>query len=338
MRRNRRSLITMFSDDDIPGVSFLLKPRAVPEFDYAVGRSLDVPVYRHRADAVRHDAAGHRILYVGDASADVGMDGAVLKGTVTVLAEGAVLQDKIMGIAERLLAGDVAVDQTQIPRMPAEILSIQFRVVDRDILNLPEGVLRGDLEVAQLGVLHILEYIFAFAVKSVHTDVAAEHERIGATSQSEIADIDAGAFPEHLVGIVHHHILKFQIRHLAKHLRRIDHRVRHLEVVRIPEGRTAADGKTAVLDSEPVNMPERIVALEQAVDGLDVATLLDSRLTGTDDDVLESEVMRGEKRTLPSEFLILNRFHICLYFQFHYHIFLFTLAGTPTATESAGTS
>lgn len=40
-----------------------------------------------------------------------------------------------------------------------------------------------------------------------------------------------------------------------------------------------------------MHVPERVVSFEPAINGFDVAAFLDGRLPGTDDDVLQSEIM-----------------------------------------------
>ena len=54
------------------------------------------------------------VLDVGDGTADVGLQGAVLEGTVARRVEGTVLQHQVVGIAQRLFTGDVAIDQAQV--------------------------------------------------------------------------------------------------------------------------------------------------------------------------------------------------------------------------------
>ena len=51
---------------------------------------------------------------------------------------GAILQYEVVGIAERLLTGYMAIHQPEIVRMPAEIFAVEFRIVDCHILHLPE--------------------------------------------------------------------------------------------------------------------------------------------------------------------------------------------------------
>lgn len=92
----------------------------------AVGRSRYVLVYGDRAYLICHDAARCRILDVGDASSYVGLQRAVFKGAVAVGSEGAVFQHEVMGIAQRLLTRDVAIDETQVARVPSEILAVEL--------------------------------------------------------------------------------------------------------------------------------------------------------------------------------------------------------------------
>ena len=79
----------------------------------AVGRLLYVLVDYHFAYAVSHDAARCGVLYALDVSADVRLEGGVFEGSVAFGVEGAVLKHQILGVAQRLLARDVAVDEAQ---------------------------------------------------------------------------------------------------------------------------------------------------------------------------------------------------------------------------------
>ena len=107
----------------------------------------------------------------------------------------------------------------------------------------------------------------------------AEHEWIGAAVHLQVLYAYVVATPEYLVGIVHRHVLQFEMAHLAKHLRRVDNRVAHLQMVAIPQGRTSADSEVAVFYFKPMNMPERIVTLETAVRSLYITTFLYCRLS-----------------------------------------------------------
>lgn len=215
---------------------------------------------------------------------------------VTIRSEGAVLQYEVVSVAERLFTGDMTVDQTQVLRMPAEVLSVEFGIIDSHILHFPERILRRNLGVMNFHVLHVLEYIFAVTFQSVHINVVAEHERISAAMQFEVLDADAVATPEHLIGIVHRYVLDVYFVHLAEHLRRIDNRIGHFQVVAIPQGRAASDIEVTTVDFEAVYMPERIITLETAFERFDVAALFDGRFSGTDNHILQTEVMGFESR------------------------------------------
>ena len=88
-------------------------------------------------------------------------------------------------------------------------------------------------------------------------------------------DTDVPAFPEDFIRIVHYHLFDVDILHLAKHLRRVDNRILHLQVVGIPKRRAASDGEVTILDIETMHMPEGIIPLETAVGRADVAALFD---------------------------------------------------------------
>lgn len=79
----------------------------------AVGRLLNVLVDYYFAYAVCHDFARCRVLYALDVSADVCLEGGIFEGAVAFGVEGAILKHEVLGIAQRLLARDVAVDEAQ---------------------------------------------------------------------------------------------------------------------------------------------------------------------------------------------------------------------------------
>ena len=104
----------------------------------AVGRLLNVLVDYYFAYAVCHDFARCRVLYALDVSAYVRLESGIFEGSVAFGVEGAVLKHQILGVAQRLLARDVAVDQSQSARMPTEKLAVELRVVHGYVVNLPE--------------------------------------------------------------------------------------------------------------------------------------------------------------------------------------------------------
>ena len=283
----------------------------------AVGWSLNVLIYGHRAYMVSHDAARHGVLNVGNATAYVGVQSGILESAVAGRVESAVLQHEVVSVAEGLLARDMAIDQTEVAGVPAEILPIKLRVVYGHILHFPEGILSGDFRIMYLHVFHILEHIFAVAFKSVYAYVTAEHKRICAAVELKVANIEPLATPEDLISIVHHHTFYLDIAHLAEHLGRVNHRVLHFQVVAIPECGAAADIEIAAVDDETVYMPEGVVALETAVGRHDVAALLYGRLALAYGHVVEVQVVRGEQRALASKLGVAD----CLHCRYRFHVF-----------------
>ena len=260
----------------------------VPESQFAVGGSLDILIEDNLPITLGSDTTCPRILHAAYRTFDGGLHRAVLESPVAVGAERAIFQYKVVGIAERLLAGDVTVHQPKIMRMPAQVFAVEFGIVDCHIFHLPEGVFRSDPGIAQLYIFHILENVFAIAFQAVDADIAAEHERISSSMQFQIPDIQILATPEHLIGIVHLHVLNFDVVHLAEHLGSIDTRVCHFQITGVPQCRTPADIEKTTVDNETVHVPEGIISLEPAIDGFDIAALLDGRLSGTDDYILQT--------------------------------------------------
>ena len=282
---------------------------------HAVGRLAYVLVDGHGANLVGHYAPRHGVLYVGYRAAYVGLHGGVLEGAVAVGAEGAVLQHQVVGVTERLLARYVAVDEAQAARMPAYVLAVEHGVVHGDVLHLPESVLGGNLCMVNLHVLDILEHILAVALQPVYVYVAAEHEGVSAAMQLEVLRPYALAPPEHLVGVGHLDVLQVKFLHLAEHLRRVNLRVAHRQVVGVPQGGAAPHVEMAAVNGESVHVPEGVVALEAAVGGHNVAALLYGRLALAYGHVVEVQVVRGEQRALASKLGVADSLH-CLYRHF----------------------
>ena len=55
----------------------------------------------------------------------------------------------------------MAIDQSQVLRVPAEVLTVEIRIVDGHILHFPERILRRDLGMMNFHILHVLKHIFA---------------------------------------------------------------------------------------------------------------------------------------------------------------------------------
>ena len=250
------------------------------------------------------------ILDVLDMSADIGFYVRILEDTVAEGVEGAVLQHKVVGIAQQLLAQEVAVDESHVFRVPGQVLAVKVRVADSDILTFPERVLGDDVRIGQLHVLAVLEDIFRIALQTVDAHILTEHEGIGAVVQLQVAGLDVLAAPESLVGIVDDNVLEVHIVHLTKHLRTVDASITHVHVVAVPEGRARPHIELASVDSEAVDVPEGIFPPEAAVLSLNVRTLLDGALTIAYGYLLQSQVVGLEERTFALKVPVFDGLHI----------------------------
>ena len=128
--------------------------------------------------------------------------------------------------------------------------------------------------------------------------------------ESQIPGANVITAPENLVGIVDSDIFEIYLTHLTKHLRRVDHRVGHSEMVAVPQRRTTSDIEIAAVDSESVDMPERIVSLKPTADSLDIAAFLDSRFARADNDIFEAQVVRFKQRAFAPELGIFDKLHV----------------------------
>ena len=104
----------------------------------AVGGLPDILVDGDGADAVGDDMPASGILDVLYVPANVGVHVAILKDAVARLVEGAVLQHHVVGVAEQLLAREVAVHQPHVPGVPGQVLAVEDAVTDGHVLALPE--------------------------------------------------------------------------------------------------------------------------------------------------------------------------------------------------------
>lgn len=276
----------------------------------AVCRLFDVFVQGDGADGVGYDASAGWVLDILYMSADVGIHIGVFKYTVTGSIEGTVLQNQMLGVAKKLFACQMAVYKPYIGAVPCKVLAIEQGIVNGHVLALPEGILSHDLGIVDFHVLAVLEHVFGIALEAVYTHIVTEHERISAVVDFEVAGEDVTATPEYLISIVDADIFKFYVVHLTKHLRSINHRIRHLQTAAVPQGRTSTYSKTAVVDAEAMDMPERILAFKIAVFRLYVSTLLYSALALSYRHLLQTQTVGFKERTLSFKFLILNYLHM----------------------------
>ena len=114
---------------------------------------------------------------------------------------------------------------------------------------------------------------------AVYLNVLGEHEGVGAPAELDIAHPQAVHAPEGLVGVGNEHPFKAEVLHLPEKLRAVDHAVAHHHVVAIPDGGTRFRGETAVLNEAAVHVPEGILAEEAATRYLEVAAVLQGRLS-----------------------------------------------------------
>ena len=141
-------------------------------------------------------------------------------------------------------------------------------------------------------------------------------EKVVGTIHPDVFQVHVTAVPQRLLRVRNPHVLEPDTVHLAKHLRRLDQSVAHVQIARIPQRGAGSLRKKTFPYDEAVVMPERIFPLEATPHGLDVAALLERRLARMNGHVLQTEVARGEKRALASEFVSDNPFHLFIYFRF----------------------
>ena len=98
--------------------------------------------------------------------------------------------------------------------------------------------------------------------------------------------------------------------HFAEHLGCLDTRILHVEVARIPQGRTGAFREEAVADGEAIADPKGIFSFEGTADRRDAGGLFQRRFTRMDGDTFQIEIVLAIERPFTAKFLIDNMFHI----------------------------
>ena len=255
-----------------------------------------------RANLVGHYLAADGVLDVGYLALHRHVEvRAVLEHAVARLVDGAVFQRHVVGVAQYLLAAEVAAHELQVLRVPADVLAVDVGVVDRHVVALPERVLGGDVGVVYLHVAAILEDIFRVARQSVHDDAMTVHEGVGAAVQRHVVHLHVVDMPEGLVGIVDGDVLQGEVLHLAEELRTVYHAVAHSHVVAVPDGRARARREIATRDEAAVHVPPGVFAIKLAVVALYVVAALYRRLAVGHGYVLQLYVVGAKQRALAAE-------------------------------------
>ena len=264
----------------------------------------------HLADLVGHYAAADGILHLSYRTRDAGIDACgVLEYTVASGIKGTVFERNAIHITKRLFTRNVTADKLDVPAVPSEVFAVEFRVVNRDIVALPKGVLCSNLGVVHLYILAILEDVLGIGNQSINVNIFREHKRIGAVMQSYVFQLQPVDAPEGLIGIVDGDFLKFKVFHLAEELGAVNHAIAHHHVVAIPNGRAAAWSKVATRDQAAVNMPPRVLAIELGVVTFHIVTTLDARLAVGNRDILEHHIVGAKERAFAPKGQIVNRIH-----------------------------
>ena len=94
-------------------------------------------------------------------TADGSLDGTLLESEVGILRKSAILKDEIFAITEGLCAGDMTADEAKIFRVPAEVFSFKFGVVNGAVLAVPKRIFGIKDSVVDFDVASVLEGVFA---------------------------------------------------------------------------------------------------------------------------------------------------------------------------------
>ena len=191
-------------------------------------------------------------------------------------------------------------------------LDTHERVVDRNVLRLPEGVLALQVAVVDLDIPGMLETVVAEQPEVADLDIAAVHEDIIPFMRLDILDVDPVAGPESLLGVGHHDVAELDVPALAEHLGRFLLTVAEFHPAAVPERRTRTFRETAVRRQEILAAPEYVFAFKLTVMRLDIGPLLDGGFSFVDGDILQVKPMPVVQRPLTSELLIQDLLHNCI--------------------------
>ena len=210
------------------------------------------------AVAAGRDRTAAGILHAADAAIDVGPKRRVLERQIAIVVHRAIFHDQILRVAQGLRTGNPAVHQLQPFRVPAEVLAVEHRVIDRHVLRIPKRVLRMNLGVADRHVTTILERIVPVLHVILDPDILTVQEKIVGTVHPDVFQVHVTAVPQRLLRVRNPHVLEPDTVHLAKHLRRLDQSVAHAQIARIPQRGAGSLRKKTFPYDEAVVMPEMI--------------------------------------------------------------------------------
>ena len=125
--------------------------------DFAVCWCFDVIINDDFSNTVDGDGACSWIFYADDVSFYIALHTAIFEREVSILSESAVFEHEVFAIAERLCASDVAAHEAQIARVPCEVFSIDFTVIDCAVVRFPKCVFCVENRIAYNYVFRVLE-------------------------------------------------------------------------------------------------------------------------------------------------------------------------------------
>ena len=113
----------------------------VPKFQFTISRCFEILVQDDCPETFGNNAPRAGILHAVNRAFNRCFHTAVFKSEVSVLRHCTIFHDQIMCIAKWLCARNPAIYQTQVFRMPAQIFSVQFGIIDSYILRIQNASL-----------------------------------------------------------------------------------------------------------------------------------------------------------------------------------------------------
>ena len=187
---------------------------------------------------------------------------AVLKGKVAAF-HRAVDESEVFAVAERLGALDVAAHEGEPLGIPAEILPVDDAVLRARPFRVPEGILGVEDAVFEAHALCVLEGIFAVKFDAVQMHAVRTEERVF-RRHLPARERDVPAVPAELGGI-DIAVAQRDVFTLPHRLDTVQLAALDRDIPIVPERGAAVLRHFAVAKVQPLDVPEGIAKVEEAV-------------------------------------------------------------------------
>lgn len=227
-----------------------------------------------------------------------------LQRAIGIGREGAILENEVVAVAQWLCAGDTTTNKTKVESIPAEVLAFDVRVIDRDVLAIPEGIFRIQHSVADLYTAGVLERVLALQLEIGDLELLRMQKSILGIMHLDVHQFSASAMPKGLDSIGDFRAFDEDIFELSKDLRRIYLTVLESQIPAVPHRGSVRRGKDTFFALHLLALPKRVFAFETAIHSRHASRLLESRLPLADSDAVEFDITALIQRPLAIEIFI----------------------------------